>query len=104
MNHAFSDKALRSCEPFIHSNIDRWIELLDQEIGEKKWSPSLNMARWADHLIFDTLGELCFGKSFGMKEHDSELRHIPTLMTDFMSTIHPVRSKTTQYESLANVG
>jgi len=94
MNHAFSDKALRSCEPFIHSNIDRWIELLDQEIGEKKWSPSLNMARWADHLIFDTLGELCFGKSFGMKEHDSELRHIPTLMTDFMSTIHPVRSKT----------
>ncbi|KAL7759598.1 hypothetical protein ACKLNR_009688 [Fusarium oxysporum f. sp. zingiberi] len=90
MNHAFSDKALRSCEPFIHSNIDRWIELLDQGIGEKKWSPSLNMARWADHLIFDTLGELCFGKSFGMKEHDSELRHIPTLMTDFMSTIHPI--------------
>ncbi|EXK33073.1 hypothetical protein FOXG_05969 [Fusarium oxysporum f. sp. lycopersici 4287] len=90
MNHAFSDKALRSCEPFIQSNIDRWIELLDQEIGEKKWSPSLNMARWADHLIFDTLGELCFGKSFGMKEHDSELRHIPTLMTDFMSTIHPI--------------
>ncbi|KAF5622875.1 Isotrichodermin C-15 hydroxylase [Fusarium sp. NRRL 52700] len=90
MNHAFSDKALRSCEPFIRSNIDRWIELLDQEIGEKKWSHSLNMARWADHLIFDTLGELCFGKSFGMKEHDSELRHIPTLMTDFMSTIHPI--------------
>ncbi|KAL5583797.1 hypothetical protein FOVSG1_015148 [Fusarium oxysporum f. sp. vasinfectum] len=90
MNHAFSDKALRSCEPFIHSNIDRWIELLDQEIREKKWSGSLNMARWADHLVFDTLGELCFGKSFGMKEHDSELRHIPTLMTDFMSTIHPI--------------
>ncbi|EMT66818.1 Isotrichodermin C-15 hydroxylase [Fusarium odoratissimum] len=94
MNHAFSDKALRSCEPFIHSNIDRWIELLDQEIREKKWSGSLNMARWADHLVFDTLGELCFGKSFGMKEHDSDLRHIPTLMTDFMSTIHPARYKT----------
>ncbi|KAF9773128.1 hypothetical protein IL306_009106 [Fusarium sp. DS 682] len=90
MNHAFSDKALRSCEPFIHSNTDRWIELLDQEIAEKKLSSSLNMARWADHLVFDTLGELCFGKSFGMKEHDSELRHIPTLMTNFMSTIHPI--------------
>ncbi|KAJ0125860.1 hypothetical protein HZ326_31037, partial [Fusarium oxysporum f. sp. albedinis] len=90
MNHAFSDKALRSCEPFIHSNVDRWIELLDREIGEKKWSSSLNMARWADHLVFDTLGELCFGKSFGMKEHDSELRHIPTLMTDFMATVHPI--------------
>ncbi|RKL22163.1 hypothetical protein BFJ72_g14729 [Fusarium proliferatum] len=90
MSHAFSDKALRSCEPLIQSNIDRWVQLLDQEIGEKKRSDSLNMARWADHLVFDTLGELCFGKSFGMKEHDSELRHIPTLMTDFMSTIHPI--------------
>ncbi|KAF5240860.1 hypothetical protein FANTH_9381 [Fusarium anthophilum] len=89
MNHAFSDKALRSCEPIIHSNIDRWIDLLSQEIGARHWSSSFNMARWADHLVFDTLGELCFGKSFGMKEHDSGLRHIPKLMTDFMATVHP---------------
>ncbi|KAK2468408.1 hypothetical protein H9L39_20054 [Fusarium oxysporum f. sp. albedinis] len=34
MNHAFSDKALRSSEPFIHSNIDRWIQLLKEEIRE----------------------------------------------------------------------
>ncbi|KAK2470893.1 hypothetical protein H9L39_17124, partial [Fusarium oxysporum f. sp. albedinis] len=50
MNHAFSDKALRSSEPFIHSNIDRWIELLKEEIRKRQWSCSLHMARWADRL------------------------------------------------------
>ncbi|EXK25420.1 hypothetical protein FOMG_17930 [Fusarium oxysporum f. sp. melonis 26406] len=90
MNHPFSDMALFSSEPFIHSNIDRWIELLKEDIGEKQWPFSLHMARWADRLVFDTLGDLCFGESFGMKEHDSELRHIPAIIMDFTSTIHPI--------------
>ncbi|KAF4980974.1 hypothetical protein FZEAL_3131 [Fusarium zealandicum] len=90
MNSAFSDKALRSCEPFIHENIDRWCELINEEIGDKQWSGSLNMARWADHLIFDILGDLCFGKPFGMKEHSSDLRYVPELMTSFLEIIHPI--------------
>ncbi|KAL7755384.1 hypothetical protein ACKLNR_014482 [Fusarium oxysporum f. sp. zingiberi] len=51
MNNAFSDKAMRSYEPFIQENIDRWFELVNKEIGEKQWSDSLNMAQWSDHLI-----------------------------------------------------
>ncbi|RSM14651.1 hypothetical protein CEP52_001323 [Fusarium oligoseptatum] len=91
MNNAFSDKALRSCEPFIHDNVDRWCDLIIKEIGEgEKWSRSLNMARWADHLIFDILGDLCFGKSFGLKEPGSELRYVPGLMTDFLEILHPI--------------
>lgn len=94
LNNAFSDKALRSAEPFIHANVDRWCELLTGEIQntKKEWSDSLNMAKWADHLIFDILGDLCFGKSFDMKEPDSKLRFVPALMTDFLGIIHPVRS------------
>jgi cytochrome P450 len=92
MNNAFSDKAMRSYQPFIQENIDRWFELINEEIGKKQWSDSLNMARWSDHLVFDILGDLCFGKSFGMKEHDSNLRHIPRLMADFMALLHPVRA------------
>lgn len=37
------------------------------------------MARWADRLVFDTLGDLYFGESFGTKERDRELRHIPAI-------------------------
>lgn len=92
LNNAFSDKALRSAEPFIHANVNRWCELLDGKIDGDVWSESLNMARWADHLVFDILGDLCFSESFGMKEPDSKLRFAPKLMTDFMSTIHPVRA------------
>jgi cytochrome P450 len=100
MNNAFSDKALRSCEPFIHENVDRWCELIIEEIGDgEKWSRSLNMARWADHLIFDILGDLCFGKSFGMKEPGSELRYVPGLMTDFLGILHPVRSTLSSHPS-----
>ncbi|KAI8416316.1 hypothetical protein FOFC_02625 [Fusarium oxysporum] len=57
---------------------------------ERQWSCSLHMARWADRLVFDTLGDLCFGEFFGMKEHDSELRHIPPTIKDFISTILPI--------------
>jgi len=94
LNNAFSDKALRSAEPYVHQNINRWCDLLEQEIdkngGDGQWSGSLNMAQWANHLIFDILGDLCFGKSFGMKEHDSQLRFVPDLMADFLAIIHPI--------------
>lgn len=63
-------------------------EEVDKNGGE--WSVPLNMADWSNHLIFDTLGDLCFGKSFGMMEPNSELRYVPELMTDSLAIIHPV--------------
>lgn len=43
-------------------------------------------------MILDILGDLCFGKSFDMKESESRLRYVPGLMTSFMSALHPVWS------------
>lgn len=92
LNNAFSDKALRNAEPYVHANLDRWCELLGEEIDKTggEWSGSLNMADWANHLIFDILGDLCFGKSFDMKEPDSQLRYVPELMASFLGILHPV--------------
>lgn len=92
LNQAFSDRALRSSEPFIHSNTDRWLELLGQNCGENGWTGSLNMADWVNYLIMDILGDLCFGKCFNMKEPASELRHVPDLILAFVSMMHIVRS------------
>lgn len=91
MNYAFSESALRSAEGFLHSNIDRWLELLGA-MAEKEgeWTTSVNMCDWMNYLVFDILGDLCFGKSFDMKEHDSKLRHIPEMMVGFLELIHPV--------------
>ncbi|PSN70556.1 benzoate 4-monooxygenase cytochrome-like protein P450 [Corynespora cassiicola Philippines] len=91
LNYAFSEKALKSAEVFIHTNTDRWLELLGQ-FAEKEgeWSKSLNMCDWMNYLVFDILGDLCFGKSFDMKEPDSKLRHVPEMMVSFLEIIHPI--------------
>lgn len=92
LNYAFSDKALRSAEPFVVSNTDRWCKVIADEIAEGGgWSKSLNMADWVNYLVFDILGDLCFGKSFGMKERDSDMKYVPHLMVEFLTLMHPVR-------------
>lgn len=90
LNYAFSDKALRSAEPFVISNADRWCEVIADEISETGWSTPLNMADWVNYLVFDILGDLCFGKSFDMKERDSGMKYVPSLMVDFLTLMHPV--------------
>ncbi|KAF7185610.1 Cytochrome P450 monooxygenase [Pseudocercospora fuligena] len=94
LNHAFSDKALRSAEPFVQSNTDRWCELILDRIPKQGkddgWSKSLNMAQEINHLVFDILGDLCFGKSFEMKEPSSKMRYVPELLADFLVLMHPI--------------
>jgi hypothetical protein len=91
LNYAFSESALRSAEVFLHNNIDRWLELLGSTAEEEGgWTKSQNLSEWVNWLVFDILGDLSFGKSFGMKEMDSDLRHIPEMMMGFLEIIHPV--------------
>ncbi|KAG8161257.1 hypothetical protein KVR01_009521 [Diaporthe batatas] len=94
LNSSFSDKALRSAEKFVLSNTNRWCDLIDgnaeQGGGGDGWSASLNMTDWVNHLVFDILGDLCFGKQFNMKEPDSELRYVPELIAGFMQFMHPI--------------
>jgi hypothetical protein len=93
LNFAFSEKALKAAEPFVISNTERWLDLMEEQIAkskESKWSASFNMAEWLNYLVFDILGDLCFGKSFDMKEPGNKLRHIPELMVTFLAILHPV--------------
>ncbi|KAL1875164.1 hypothetical protein Daus18300_003232 [Diaporthe australafricana] len=91
LNYAFSSKALRSAEPFVLSNADRWCELLDHEVSAGgEWSGSVNMTDWVNWLVFDILGDLCFGKSFGMKEPGGPMREAPDLMADMLKLINPI--------------
>tara|TARA_R110002003_G_scaffold141_29_gene13087 strand:+ start:3184 stop:3723 length:540 start_codon:yes stop_codon:yes gene_type:complete len=90
LNYAFSEAALRDAEVFLHTNIDRWLELLGQSGVDGQWTGSLNMCNWINWLVFDILGDLCFGQNFNMKEPNSDLRHIPEVMVSFLELIHPV--------------
>ena len=49
------------------------------------------MADWANYLVFDILGDLCYARSFGIKEPGpNELKFIPELICDYMKFGHPV--------------
>jgi cytochrome P450 len=91
LNHTFSDAALRGAEPFLHSNTDRWLELLGQQTTTKEgWMNSVNMADQVTYLVFDILGDLCFGTSFDMKEPGNKLRSVVEAMMFYVSILYPV--------------
>lgn len=59
-------------------------------MNETGWSKPLNMKDWVNYLVFDILGDLCFGRSFDMKERDSDMKYVPHLLVDFLTLMHPV--------------
>jgi cytochrome P450 len=94
LNYAFSESALRNAEPFIHMNMDRWLDLLGQQKqnSSDELTNPIDMEHQVTYLVMDILGDLCFGKSFNMKEDEgSDLRHIPGLMVFFCEFLTIVR-------------
>jgi cytochrome P450 len=62
LSYAFSDKALKSMEDQILAHVRDFCARLSTSIAPQ------NVALWCDSLMFDVMGDLCFGKSFGMLE------------------------------------
>lgn len=90
LSNAFSERAVRSAEQFVIRHVDRWCELLIQGAGNS-WSKPRNIARWSEFLVFDVLTDLCFGKSFGLKEPgENELKDIPNKIAANLALHHAV--------------
>lgn len=73
MSHAFSDQAIKSLERYILANVRTACRLLGERSGkegadEKGWNEAQNVANWCNWLVFDIMGDLVFGKAFGMLE------------------------------------
>lgn len=71
MSHAFSDAAIKSLEKYILANVRVGCELLGKKTAgsdEKGWNDMWNAANWCEWLVFDIMGDLVFGKAFGMLE------------------------------------
>ena len=67
LNYFFSENAMRFAEKFAIQHVDLWCEPLGEN-AEKEWSKPRDMATWANYLVFNILGNLCFGNSMQMKE------------------------------------
>ena len=74
LSHALSDSAVKSMEKHILAHIRQFCANLGgteraySDEVEAKWSSAKNISNEADYLTFDVMGDLAFGKSFGMLE------------------------------------
>jgi len=65
LSHAFSEHALKDMEHLILDNIRTFCQQMQDMPGPK------NVGKWFNYLTFDIMGELCFGKTFGMLKDES---------------------------------
>ncbi|KAF2272270.1 benzoate 4-monooxygenase cytochrome P450 [Westerdykella ornata] len=82
LNLIFTERSVKAASPIIVGHIDRWIQLLvGEDAIEDGWSEPRNMSTWMDHLIFDIMGDLCFGQTFNTKEPgENSLKKMPHLI------------------------
>ncbi|KAF2796452.1 cytochrome P450 [Melanomma pulvis-pyrius CBS 109.77] len=74
LSHAFSDQAIKSLEKYILANVRTACRMLgesgtkEEREGGNSWGGQWNVANWCNWLVFDIMGDLVFGKAFGMLE------------------------------------
>jgi hypothetical protein len=85
LSHAFSDAAIKSLEKYILANVRTGCRMLAERANhavvdihgdekrmekseDKGWADAWNAANWCNWLVFDIMGDLVFGKAFGMLE------------------------------------
>ncbi|RHZ58985.1 hypothetical protein CDV55_100776 [Aspergillus turcosus] len=90
LNTVFSEKSLRSMEPFLVKHVTRWCELLIDGDGTN-WSSARKMSEACDYLVLDVLCDLCFGQSVDTKEPgDNEYRKIPHAIDSLLQILYPL--------------
>jgi hypothetical protein len=94
LNQAFTEKTVRHASSFIVRHTERWIDLLmanNDVPTEDEWTGAHNMSEWNDWVEFDILGDLCFGRSFEIKEPGpNPIREIPNHVIRHVQLFYPV--------------
>jgi cytochrome P450 len=92
LNLCFTEKSLRAASGFIIKHVDRWNELLvigEEEIGA--WTAPVDLSERLDTLVFDIMGDLCFGRSFDIKEPgENPLKAVPHFIAEYMKFYYPM--------------
>ena len=103
---AFTDHSVKSAGPFMARHIDRWLDLMPGEkVDEDGWSDQQNLSTWTDFLLFDLLGDLCFGASFNTKEPgENKLKDIPHFIAKYMRFNFPVSISSSLIMCCADLG
>ncbi|KAH8707167.1 cytochrome P450 [Phaeosphaeriaceae sp. PMI808] len=91
LNQSFTEKSLRAAQSFIIKHVDQWDVFLVSDVGDDQWSEVMNFAKVSDKLVFDIMGNLCFGTSFDVKElGDNPIKIITYAVVQYMQFLYPL--------------
>ncbi|KAI0181176.1 cytochrome P450 monooxygenase-like protein [Hypoxylon sp. FL1284] len=91
LNLCFTDKSVRAASSFVTKHVDRWNHLLVQKCDGLDWSETVDFSAKVDNLVFDIMGDLCFGKSFDVKEPGANiLKSVPQNIMKYMQFYCPI--------------
>ncbi|KAI0859874.1 benzoate 4-monooxygenase cytochrome P450 [Xylaria cubensis] len=91
LNLCFSEKSLSAACRFIVDHVDRWNQLMLEKTNNDDWSSSVDMTEKIDELTFDVMGDLCFGRSFNIKEPGkNSLKEVPHFIADYLLFFYPL--------------
>jgi cytochrome P450 len=84
MSYAFSEAALKGVEDYVLVHVKEYLQRLAgmssadntrAAMGKTdEWTDGRDVSKWSSYLGFDVMGDLCFGKAFGMLGHNPENR------------------------------
>ncbi|RYP41689.1 hypothetical protein DL767_000894 [Monosporascus sp. MG133] len=90
LNLCFTEKSVRAASNFIIKHVNRWNHLLVEKNGAD-WSDPVDFSEKVDALAFDIMGDLCFGKSFNVKEPgENPLKAVPHNIIEYMRFYYPI--------------
>ncbi|KAI1356967.1 benzoate 4-monooxygenase cytochrome P450 [Xylaria sp. FL0043] len=85
INLCFTEKSLAAACDFIVKHVDRWHRLFEEDIDGDEWSAPVDFTEKVDALVFDIMGDLCFGRSFDVKEPgENPLKAVPHCIAEYM--------------------
>ncbi|KAH9902238.1 benzoate 4-monooxygenase cytochrome P450 [Xylariomycetidae sp. FL2044] len=92
LDTGFTDVSVSTAATFITQHIDRWHQImLDEHGSSTEWSASMDFSHKIDHLAFDIMGELAFGRSFNTKEPgENPLKEVPNTTIQYFKFYYPM--------------
>jgi cytochrome P450 len=88
MEHAFTDKSLRASQGFFLENVQTFCDVASNR-HDKEWSEPFNMSQWSTYLTYDIMGDLVFGRRFGLMTSNAH-RFVPKLIMNSTAFIYTV--------------
>jgi cytochrome P450 len=87
---AFTSRSLKASADFMQQHIDRWHELLTTDSGDD-WTPPFNFTDRVNFLVFDILGDICYGNSFKtMEPGEKAFKAIPRAAVRLMTVLYAI--------------